>query len=71
MVKITQEIWREGFKAGQGVVECCPYPAGSTEAHTWHNGYGIGLFKGPVQPATAPKRPASGWRWWLARLLGY
>jgi hypothetical protein len=72
-MKSTQEIWREGFRAGQIVVGQCPYPLESPEARVWHNGYGLGLFKGenPCGAEVPPERAAGRWHALLRRLVGH
>ena len=40
--KNDPKAWEEGFSAGESRVRIplrCPYPAGTTQAWSWHSGY--------------------------------
>lgn len=42
VLKHDPRAWEEGFRAGESRVRFplrCPYPAGTTEAWSWHSGY--------------------------------
>jgi hypothetical protein len=42
VLKHDPKAWEEGFRAGENKVRIplrCPYPAGTTEAWSWHSGY--------------------------------
>ena len=42
VLKHDPRAWEEGFSAGESRVRFplrCPYPAGTTEAWSWHSGY--------------------------------
>ena len=42
VLKHDPKAWEEGFKAGESRVRIplrCPYPAGTTQAWSWHSGY--------------------------------
>ena len=42
VLKHDPKAWEEGFNAGENRVRFplrCPYPAGTTEAWSWHSGY--------------------------------
>ena len=73
MTKSEREVWQEGFRAGQVVVERCHYPADSSEARVWHNGYGLGLFKGEGgrRDEVAPARATGRWWAWLHGIIGH
>ena len=41
VLKHDPKAWEEGFKAGESRVRIplrCPYPAGTTQAWSWHSG---------------------------------
>jgi hypothetical protein len=42
VLKHDPKAWEEGFEAGESKVRIptrCPYPAGTTQAWSWHSGY--------------------------------
>ena len=42
VLKHDSKAWEEGFSAGESRVRFplgCPYPAGTTQAWSWHSGY--------------------------------
>ena len=42
VLKHDQKAWEEGFNAGESRVRIplrCPYPAGRTQAWSWHSGH--------------------------------
>lgn len=42
VLKHDPKAWQEGFKAGESRVRIplrCPYPAGTTQAWSWHSGH--------------------------------
>jgi hypothetical protein len=42
VLKHDPKAWEEGFKAGESRVRIplrCPYPAGTTQAWSWHSGH--------------------------------
>ena len=42
VLKHDPRAWEEGFKAGESGVRIplrCPYPAGTTQAWSWHSGH--------------------------------
>ena len=42
VLKHDPQAWEEGFSAGENTARCplrCPYPAGTTQAWSWHSGY--------------------------------
>ena len=48
VLKHDPKAWEEGFKAGESRVRIpmrCPYPAGTTQAWSWHSGYVEGEAK--------------------------
>jgi hypothetical protein len=42
VLKHDPKAWEEGFSAGENTARIplrCPYPAGTTQAWSWHSGY--------------------------------
>ena len=41
MLKHDPKAWEEGFEAGESarLPVRCPYPAGTTQAWSWHSGF--------------------------------
>lgn len=42
VLKHDPKAWEQGFKAGESGVRIplrCPYPAGTTQARSWHSGH--------------------------------
>jgi hypothetical protein len=42
VLKHDAKAWEEGFKAGESselILVRCPYPAGTTQAWSWHSGH--------------------------------
>jgi len=42
VLKHDPQVWEEGFSAGENTARIplrCPYPAGTTQAWSWHSGH--------------------------------
>jgi hypothetical protein len=64
ILKQNPEAWDEGFKAGEDQKRRCPYPAGSTEAWSWHSGQVEGDAKRQgfsYSRGTLPKETPGTW----------
>lgn len=65
------KFWSEGFRAGQGLNNQCPYPPGSAEDRAWLEGWVVGLHVPAGGPDAASARATSRWRSWLKKLLDH
>jgi hypothetical protein len=69
--KRRNDIWNEGFQAGQVLNSECPYPVGSPGAKEWLEGWAVGIHERGKPDGMAEPPPPEGWKGFFRKLIDW